>query len=161
MFSKLKIYFAKTFLQKLQLLSQQFFASHNFNHIMNRVKMMMIHHHMTLQYVCLLQRIRIVKDNQFSLKTDRATEVFDFFLDFLEELNSNSTIPLSRGSGAGSEIEGVSFLITRLNFLLLGRLALTDLSVDDPASLSKVSSNTLSESTDLSLTESSLNSESD
>ena len=103
MLSKLKIYSAETSLQELQLLSQQSLVSHNFNHIMNSVKVM-VAHHMILQYVRLLQLTRKVKDNQSPSKTDCATEDFDFFLDFFEEPNLNSTILLSRGSGAGSGV---------------------------------------------------------
>jgi hypothetical protein len=59
-------------------------------------------------YYCL----RLVNENHSSSKTARAAEIFDFFLDFLEEPRPNSTSSLSGASGAGAGA-GVSSSITR------------------------------------------------
>jgi hypothetical protein len=97
--------------------------------------------------------LRLVNENQSSSKTACAAEIFDFFLDFLEEPCPNSTNSLSGASGAvaGAGAE-VSSSITCSDLSIVGRLGLTD---------SNESLNASSESLDSSLAESLLNSESD
>ena len=91
--------------------------------------------------------------NHSSSKTARAAEIFDFFLNFLEEPNPNSTNSLSGAAAAAAGVgAGVVSSITRSEFSRVECLSLTDLnkSVD-----------TSSESLDSSLAESLSNSKSD
>ena len=65
-------------------------------------------------------------------------------MNFLEKSNSNLTDLLSRASSAESNTEvGVSSSIMRLDLLVVVRLGPTDSSVDDLASLSSESSDSL------------------
>lgn len=101
----------------------------------------------------------LVKDDQPSSKAARAAEIFDFFLDFLEEPNSKLTNSMSKASGAGAGAEGGVFSsITRSNLSLSERLGLTNPSVDDLASSSNESLDASSESLDSPFAESLLNS---
>jgi hypothetical protein len=89
----------------------------------------------------------LVNENQSSSKTARAAEIFDFFLDFLEEPNPNLINSPSDASGAGSGAGAwVSSSITRSYLSILRRQGLADPSVDDLASSSNKSLDASSES---------------
>ena len=123
-----------------------------------------IHEHIfdSLRLYSALATDILVKDNQPSSKAARAAEIFDFFLDFLDEPSPKLTNSLSRASGTGLGAEGeVSSSIMRSNLSLSERLGLTDSSVDVLASSSNESLDASSESLVSPFAESLLNSESD
>ena len=74
----------------------------------------------------------MINQNQSSSNTARATDTFDFLLDFLEEPTPNLTKPLSRASGAGYVVgEETSSSITSSDLIRIGPLELMDSFVDN------------------------------
>ena len=111
-----------------------------------------LHVHTFRCYTPPLYSPRLANENHSSPKTASAAEIFDFFLDFLEEPHSNPTNSLSGASGAAAGARARVFSsITRSDSSTVGGLGLTD---------SNESLDASSESLDSSLAESLLNSES-